>query len=350
MATIHSKNRNFVNTAAGLAARGTPKPLIMNIFAKIVCIVAFLTLPAMFEPAQARNGELRTSRYVYTGGVSAGKQHGYGVCRYTNGNVYYGFWDMGYKHGLGRLEYADGTIDFGRWKRGVLVKPKGKKFRAGRRAYGIDVAKYQKQIDWERLSLKARADGVVTGRSGSYQQPVLFALIKSTEGSTIVDPKFTRNFKEAARCGIIRGAYHFLSVSSTAKEQAQFYIDNTPLRKGDLPPILDLEIDKSIMERDHAKVCRIAKEWLKIIEEHYGVKPIIYTYNNYYRDYMKGHGFDGYDFWIARYGAEPSARRWEFWQFTDKGSVAGIDGKVDIDQFRGSFAELKKYVKNKGIQ
>ena len=50
-----------------------------------------------------RQGELRTATYTYTGGVTDGKQNGYGVCRYTNGNTYYGYWNMGYK---GPLAYA----------------------------------------------------------------------------------------------------------------------------------------------------------------------------------------------------------------------------------------------------
>ena len=72
--------------------------------------------------------ELRTGNYTYSGGVTAGKQNGYGVCRYTNGTTYYGYWNMGYKEGLGRMVYADGTIEFGTWKHGKYVKPKGIKF------------------------------------------------------------------------------------------------------------------------------------------------------------------------------------------------------------------------------
>lgn len=299
-----------------------------------------------------RQGELRTNRYVYTGGVNSGKQDGYGVCRYTNGNTYYGYWNMGYKEGLGRMVFADGTMDFGIWRRGTLAKVKGKKFHVGRKVYGIDAAKYQKRIDWTKLSLKARADGnvVPSGKNARYLQPVLFALVKSTEGTTIVDPTFKYNFEQAKRCGIIRGAYHFLSVSSPVEDQVKFFIRNTPLKKGDLPPVLDLEINKKTMQQQHAKVCRMAKKWLELVEKHYGVKPIIYTYNNYYIDYLKGHGFDGYDFWIARYGAEPSARSWEIWQLTDRGKAGGINHAVDIDLFRGDYAALKRYVREKGIK
>lgn len=317
-------------------------------------LLAFLLPLASLTAGSAGSttqGRLETGRYVYTGGVCDGKQNGYGVCRYHNGNTYYGYWKMGYKDGLGRMVFADGTMDFGRWRQGTLPKNKNKKFKVGKKVYGIDAAKYQKQIDWTKLSLRARRDGVVTnGKSGSFLQPVLFALVKSTEGVTIVDPMFKRNFREAKRVGIVRGAYHFLSVSSPVEQQVKYFIANTPLEKGDLPPVLDLEISKTTMQKQHKKVISMAKKWLKLVEKHYGVKPIIYTYNNYYNDYIKGLGLDDYDYWIARYGAEPSARHWEIWQFTDKGTATGINHAVDIDLFRGDYADLLKYVKEKGIK
>jgi len=317
-----------------------------------VALAAGLVLCSAKSNRNVREGELRTSRYVYTGGILGGKQHGYGVCRYTNGDVYYGHWNRGYKEGLGRLDFADGRMSFGYWNRGVLSAVKGAGFKVGKRVYGIDVAKYQKRIDWDKLSLCADAAGRVHPgrRKDKYLQPVLFAMIKSTEGATLQDPNFKRNFREAKKHGIIRGAYHFLTVQSSVDEQVKNFIDNTPLETGDMPPVLDLEISKAIMKKNHAQVRRMAREWLRRIEKHYGVKPIIYTYENYYKLYMRGKGFDDYDFWIARYSAEPSARRWEIWQFTDRGRCTGIDHNVDIDLFRGDYAALKKYVKTKGIR
>ncbi len=317
-------------------------------FRYILFLFTFLTLPFC---GLCADGELKTKSYTYTGGVDQGKQHGYGVCRYTNGNTYYGRWNHGYKEGLGKMVYADGTIEFGRWHRGRFSKTKGQNFIQGIQCYGIDVAKYQKNVNWQKVAFKAAANGKVTPRGkGKYLQPVLFALIKSTEGTTITDPYFKRNFREAKRCGIIRGAYHFLSISSPVDEQVRYFIANTPLEPGDLPPILDLEIDKRVMAKQHSKVVRMAKQWLKAVEKHYGVRPIIYTYNNYYIDYLKGHGLDNYDYWIARYGAEPSARHWEIWQQTDKGRVDGINHTVDINLFRGNYRDLMKYVKKKGIR
>lgn len=320
----------------------------------LIHILRVLSVILVFLPVSPKisGAELHTHSYDYVGGVKNGKQNGYGVCRYKNGNSYFGFWNMGYKEGLGRMVFADGTMDFGIWRRGTLAKAAGRKYHVGNSCYGIDVSKYQKTINWERLSLSANAAGKVvpSGKKAPYCQPVLFALMKSTQGTTIRDPQFERNWREAKRCGIIRGAYHFLSVSSPVEEQVKYFIKHTKLEPGDLPPVLDLEIDKKVMQKQHAKVIRMAKRWLELVEKHYGVKPIIYTYNNYYIDYMHGHGLDDYDYWIARYGNEPSARHWEIWQFTETGVCRGIDHAVDIDIFRGSYRDLQKYVRQKGVK
>lgn len=328
----------------------TLKRHIHHLLGIALAAIALCQLPSA---AHARNnhGTVRTNTYTYEGGLAGGDFNGYGVCRYKNGNTYYGYWQNNYKEGLGRMEYADGTIDFGYWSKGK-IKTAGRKFKPGKKVYGIDVSRHQKTIAWHDLALWADRNGKVTGKkNGKFRQPVLFAFMKSTEGASLQDVTFKRNFEAAAECGIIRGAYHFLSVSSSVDEQVKNYIRHTPLQKGDFPPILDLEIDRKVMARSHARIIKMAKEWLKKIEAHYGVRPVIYTYDIYYRDYLKGHGFDKYDFWIARYNpAGPSARHWEIWQFTDKGRCAGISTNVDIDIFRGTYSELREYVRKKGIK
>ena len=319
----------------------------------ILRLLTALSIPVILAFAvSAHEGKLSESNYEYTGGVTDGKQNGFGICRYKNGNVYKGNWNMGYKSGTGIMIFADGTMDFGTWVRGTLSKPAGRKFKVGKKCYGIDVAKYQKRVNWEKLALRVDANGdIIKGnKKTKYRQPVLFALMKSTEGTTITDPYFKRNFREAKRCGIIRGAYHFLNVNSPVEDQVKFFIENTPLEPGDLPPVLDLEISKRVMEQQHDKVIKMAKKWLKEVEKYYGVKPIIYTYNNYYLNYMKGHGLDKYDYWIARYGAEPSARHWELWQLTDKGRCDGISHAVDVDLFNGTYGDLLEYVRKHPIK
>lgn len=55
------------------------------------------------------------------------------------------------------------------------------------------------------------------------------------------------------------------------------------------------------MRAQDDKAREYAFKWLEAMEKHYGVKPILYTYDSYYNSYLKGRGFDGYDFFIARY-------------------------------------------------
>jgi len=114
--------------------------------------------------------------YVYEGAVSAGVPDGYGICRYDNGAAYYGFWSNGRRCGLGRMQFADDTFEFGIWRNGVYQPVKGQKFVPGRQCYGIDVSKYQKEVEWTRLSLPANASGKVlpSNRKTLYRQPVLF--------------------------------------------------------------------------------------------------------------------------------------------------------------------------------
>ena len=78
---------------------------------------------------------------------------------------------------------------------------------------GIDVSHYQNKIDWERL------------RNAMIKKaPVRFVFIKSTEGSNLIDENFKDNFYQAREYGFIRGAYHFYSTKSSAREQATLYI------------------------------------------------------------------------------------------------------------------------------
>ena len=103
----------------------------------------------------------------------------------------------------------------------VFVGPFGFRWRAlygeakypdGYEIHGIDISHHQGDIDWELL------------RNAMIEKcPVRFILIKATEGTTIVDPKFKENFTQAREYGFIRGAYHFWSNKSSARDQAYFF-------------------------------------------------------------------------------------------------------------------------------
>lgn len=199
--------------------------------------------------------------------------------------------------------------------------------------HGIDVSHYQELIDWSDVA-SMKISGIT----------LQFAFIKATEGDEKVDSFFEYNWKESKRNKLLRGAYHFYRPNINSRLQAQNFINTVKMKAGDLPPVLDIEVTgKYSMNNTRQGL----KNWLKIIENHYGVKPIIYTNLNYYKKHLAGH-FEDYPLWIAQYGRADitlNTNQWTFWQYSDQGQVNGIGGNVDFDAFNGNFKELKKLTK-----
>ena len=206
--------------------------------------------------------------------------------------------------------------------------------------HGVDVAKWQGEIDWRLLK--------ATGTS--------FAFIKATEGADHLDRKFMQNWNEAKRAGVLRGAYHFYYFCRPAEEQAAWFIRNVPREKGALPPVLDMEWNA------HSKTCgsRVPRaealdgmrKFLRIVGRHYGQKPVIYTTVDFHRDVMRGE-FDDYDLWLRSTkdhvdDVYPSRKgRWTFWQYTATGRAAGVEGDIDLNAFRGGRGAWHSWVRNR---
>ena len=198
--------------------------------------------------------------------------------------------------------------------------------------HGIDVSHYQGDIDWELLRNQGSIDNC----------PIRFVMIKATEGVTKVDSKFKDNFYKAREYGFTRGAYHFYSTQSSATDQARFFIKTVHLEKGDLPPVLDVE--KKPGNQSNEIFRKNVLQWLQIVERHYGVKPILYTYYNFKTEYLNDPAFDQYPYWIAHYYVDSVEYKgqWKFWQHTDAGSLPGIKGPVDLNIYNGSFYDLRQ--------
>ena len=172
--------------------------------------------------------------------------------------------------------------------------------------------------------------------------PVRFVVVKATEGSSRIDSRFKENFYQAKDNGFIRGAYHFWSTSSSARDQAYFFLKNVRLESGDLPPVLDIEKKPEDQSIEDFQVDVLT--WLHIVEDRYHVKPIIYTYYKFRDKYLSAPVFDDYPYWIAHYYVDKVEYKgeWKFWQHTDAGKLPGIRGRVDFDIYNGSFYDLQK--------
>ena len=188
---------------------------------------------------------------------------------------------------------------------------------------GIDVSEYQGRINWEKVKYIENTF------------PVRFVFIRATAGNNRVDKRFETNWAEAKNHQFIRGAYHYYRPNENSREQANNFIKTVQLRKGDLPPVLDIEKLPKNQPMDSLKAG--LRRWLTIVDAHYKVKPIIYTGERYYDDFLKDE-FSDYSFWIANYNffTENIQDDWLFWQFTERGTLTGIKGNVDVNIYNGT--------------
>lgn len=222
-----------------------------------------------------------------------------------------------------------------------FVSPFGFRWRAlygdvsypeGYEIHGIDISHYQGTIDWEKL----RNNGMIE------KCPVRFVIIKATEGASAIDENFNDNFYQAREYGFTRGAYHFWSIHSSGRDQANFFLKQVKLEEGDLPPVLDVEHKAKNQTNEDFKQSVLT--WLRIVEKKYKVKPIIYTYYKFKMKYLSDSTFDTYPYWIAHYYVDKVEYKgkWKFWQHTDCGKLPGIKGYVDFNIYNGSYYDLRK--------
>ena len=211
-----------------------------------------------------------------------------------------------------------------RWKPCYGLKGYGVCLPCRYEVHGIDISHYQGDIDWALLARQ---------REGEF--PLRFVFMKATEGGDHADEAFARNFRQARRYGFVRGAYHFFNPRTDALRQADFFIRTVPLDSADLPPVLDVETTGG-KNRDELQQGVLA--WLRRVEAHYGVKPILYTGYKFKLRYLNDSAFLSYPYWIAHYYVDSVRYEgpWRFWQHTDAGIVPGIEGNVDLNVFNGT--------------
>lgn len=201
---------------------------------------------------------------------------------------------------------------------------------AGYSVIGVDVSHHQQKINWEQLS--AMED---------MGMKISFVFMKATEGSNLKDNQFKRNWLEAKKYDIPRGAYLYFNSRMDGKSQAAFFIQNVKLENGDFPPVIDIEELKGVSSTACQKKVH---ECAKTLEEYYHVKPIIYSSADFYTAHLKD-SFENYKLWVAHYtqrGKPRIQRHWHLWQHSESGHVNGVQGYVDFNVFNGNIEELNQ--------
>jgi lysozyme len=190
-------------------------------------------------------------------------------------------------------------------------------------AQGIDVSSFQGAFDWQAV-----------------KGTIAFAFAKATEGSTITDPQFARNWQQMKAIGLVRGAYHFGHPKNGAAADAGAFLSAVRaqgLEPGDLLA-LDLETTDGL---GPAQVAEYGRNWCSKVADATGRKPIVYTFIDFAR---AGNcvGLGGYPLWIADPSSPASHPTvplpWTTWHFHQYATTL-----VDRDVFNGDTAALKKF-------
>ncbi len=189
---------------------------------------------------------------------------------------------------------------------------------------GIDVSKWNGNIDWNAVK-----------NSGVSYVIIRCGYRGSSTGALIEDPMFRSNIQGASKAGLKVGVYFFTQAVNEveAVEEASMVLG---LIKGyglSYPVFLDVEASNgradSISPAARTAVC---KAFCQTIQNS-GYKAGIYANKTWLTSHMDAPSLTGYKIWLAQYAAAPTYNktRYDMWQYSSKGSVAGIKGNVDMN-------------------
>jgi len=192
---------------------------------------------------------------------------------------------------------------------------------------GCDIASYQGTVNFDLL-----------------RTAVSFVISKATEGTGYKDPTFDRNWAEAKRVGLVRGAYHFArpDLGLNAQDEAAYFLSHIgPVNPSDLLA-LDYEVNWG------GNVVGWCEAWLNLVHQMTGIKPYIYINLSTVRNYNWASIIAaGYPLWLALYDNQPETVPSTPWpsvaikQWTSGGKLAGVPAqRVDLNTAFGGEAPV----------
>lgn len=188
---------------------------------------------------------------------------------------------------------------------------------------GMDVSVFQGDIDFQQV----RAYGIEV------------VYIRAGEGDGYIDPYFEQNYRNALDAGLKIGYYHFVTATNIeeARSQAEFFYSLMEGKTIDCYPAMDFE---SFPGLSVPEINEIGAAYLEQLSSLLGYHAAIYSDVNNVETIWDS-SFTRYPLWVAEYGTgmPQSTGNWTDWsgfQYSDMGTVNGIDGAVDLDYFKES--------------
>lgn len=275
---------------------------------------------------------------------SLARPDGYGRFQSLKGDFYEGEWQHGKKHGVGFSMVPGQRLRLGEWDGDKFL---GEKITyTPERIYGIDISRYQHEqgrkkyaINWKNLRITSLGTFSKKKIKGVVDYPVRFVYIKATEGITVKNKYFAKDYADSKKTGHKTGAYHFFSLKTMGGQQAHYFMMNARYSPGDLPPVLDIEPSDSQIRKFGGVeyMFKNVRAWIAAVENKWHVKPVLYVSQRFVNKYLPQAPdlMKGYDVWIARYGEYKPDVNLLYWQLCQDGRVAGIHGAVDINVYNG---------------
>ena len=193
---------------------------------------------------------------------------------------------------------------------------------------GIDISAWQGNIDWDQVKNCIEA-----------------VIIRAGYGKNNIDQKWVPNAEAVRDSSLDVGAYWFsYAYTADMAYMEGCYAANAVKNKfGDrqIPIAFDLEYDsvtyaaKKGVKIGRAEATLFAIRFLTAVKE-FGYRPMLYTNIDYIRNYFDlgviRAAIPDLLLWVACWGSEPKDYNMAVWQYSSKGSVAGIIGNVDMDE------------------
>lgn len=190
---------------------------------------------------------------------------------------------------------------------------------------GIDVSKWQKTINWNEVK-----------NSG-----INFVMIRATYGIDSIDEYFKTNIDNATISGLNIGAYHYCYAKSVqeALQEAKHFLNTIKPYKLTYPVVLDLE-DNSIADLGTNTITQIALTFLQYLESN-GYYAMLYSNKNWLENKLDMNKLKNFDVWLAQYNNTITYNGTiGMWQYSNTGSVDGINGNVDMNKSYKNYADI----------
>lgn len=198
---------------------------------------------------------------------------------------------------------------------------------------GIDVSKYQGQIDWTAV----RADGVE------------FAMVRAGYGMYAhqKDPYFDQNVQGAQAAGVQVGAYHYSYAQSVedARREAELFLSWLAPYSLDYPVAFDIE-DGSQEGLSSETLTQIVEAFCGAVEAA-GYYTMVYANKYWLQHKLIYDRIKRWDIWLAHYAAVTDYdREHGIWQCSSREQIAGISGNCDLDW---SYRDYPALIREQGL-